>query len=90
MKSVGWLNTNIKTDCDGWLLYNLFLDRFKGIAIQELGAFYRIHPDQATNTSKRYLNDVRNNKLASIDKVLAGNYPIWLKCAVKLIRRWKL
>jgi len=87
MKSVGWLNKNIRTDCDGWLLYNLYLDRFKGTAIQELGAFYRIHPDQATNTSKRYLSDIRSNKFEVIDKVSEGDYPFWLKYMVKNIRK---
>jgi len=89
-KSVKWADERQRTDCDGLLLYNLFLDRFKCMAIQELGAFYRIHLDQATNTSKRYLNDVRNNKLEVINKVLVGKYPLWLKYAVKIIRKYKI
>ena len=88
MRSAKWTNGNRRTDCDGLLLYNLFLDRFKCMAIQELGSFYRIHPEQATNISKRYLSDVRSNKLEAINKVLTGNYPLWLKGVVKIILKF--
>jgi len=87
MKSVRWGSGTCKTDCDGLLIFNLLLDRFTCIAIREVGSFYRIHPEQATNTSKTYLNDMRENRLKVTDKVLNGNYPFWLKYAVGIIRR---
>lgn len=85
MKSVKWSNGKQRTDCDGLLLYDLFLKRFKCIAIRELGSFYRIHPNQMTYASN-YLQAMRDNKLEAINNVLNGDYPIWLKYMVKIIR----
>lgn len=87
MKSVRWSSGRCRTDCDGLLIFNLFLDRCTCIAIREVGSFYRVHPGQATNISKTYLNDMRENRLEVINKVLCGNYPFWLKYAVGIIRR---
>ena len=84
-KSVKWSDGKRRTDCDGLLLYNFFLQKFKCVAIREVGSFYRIHPEQATNISLTYKNDMRENKLEVINKVLIGSYPLWLKCVVKII-----
>jgi hypothetical protein len=87
VKSVGWSDGNLRTDCDGFLLFNFFLQRFKCVSIKEIGAFYRIHPNQATNTSLTYKNDMLRNKTKMIEKVINGNYPIWLKFMAKLLKR---
>jgi glycosyltransferase involved in cell wall biosynthesis len=86
MKSAKWASGKQRTDCDGLLLYNLFLKRFKCVAICELGVFYRIHSNQMSY-APNYLQAVRSNKLEAINKVLNGDYPIWLKFMVKIIRR---
>lgn len=87
LKSVGWSSDGLRTDCDGLLLFNFFLQRYKCIAIREMGSFYRIHPEQATNVSTTYKNDMIKNKLDITNKVIDGDYPLWLKCAVKIWRR---
>jgi glycosyltransferase involved in cell wall biosynthesis len=87
MNSVKWSNGRRRTDCDGLLIFNLFLKRYKCIAIHEMGSFYRIHPDQMSY-NQIYINDMRDNKLEVIQKVLDGNYPLWLKCTVKIIRKF--
>lgn len=84
--SVKWSNGRRRTDCDGLLILNLFLKKYKCIAIREMGSFYRIHPGQMTHNSK-YKNDMRENRLQVIDKIIRGNYPLWLKCVAKIIRR---
>jgi glycosyltransferase involved in cell wall biosynthesis len=86
MKSTKWTD-KFRTDCDGLLLFNLFLNKFTCIAIHELGSFYRLHPNQATNIATTYHTDMREIRLEIIDKVLTGDYPFWLKYAVKNIRR---
>ena len=86
MKSEKWTDGKTRTDCDGLLLYNLFLQKFKCVVIREMGAFYRLHPDQATNISLTYKNDMHGHKLEVINKALTGNYPLWLKFMVKIIR----
>lgn len=87
MNSVKWSNGRRRTDCDGLLIFNLFLKRYKCIAIHEMGSFYRMHPNQMSYNST-YVNDMYDNKLEVIQKVLDGNYPLWLKCVVKIIRKF--
>jgi glycosyltransferase involved in cell wall biosynthesis len=88
MNSAKWTTGKTRTDCDGLLLYNLFLQKYKCIAIREMGSFYRLHPNQATNISLTYKDDMRKHKLEVINQVLyAGNYPWWLKFVVKIIKR---
>ena len=88
MKSEKWSSGKRRTDCDGLLLYNLFLKRFKCISIQELGSFYRIHSNQMSYNPK-YIIDIYENKREVINKVLNEDYPLWLKFAVKIIRKIK-
>lgn len=87
MNSEKWTTGKTRTDCDGLLLYSLFLQKYKCIAIHEMGSFYRLHPNQATNISSTYKDDMRKHKLEVINKVLyAGNYPWWLKFLVNIIK----
>lgn len=88
IKSSKWSDT-IRTDCDALLLYTLFLQQFKCISIQEMGSFYRIHPNQMTN-DKNYINIRSNNRLNIIKEISDGNYPIWLKFCVKIIKKFNL
>jgi len=87
MKSIRWTTGKRRTDCDGMLLYNLFLDRFKCVVINEMGSFYRVHPGQMSHNPIA-IKDVRANRLEMIEKVICGNYPLWLKYTVKIIRRF--
>jgi glycosyltransferase involved in cell wall biosynthesis len=85
IRSIQWSNGKQRTDCDGLLLYDLFLKKFKCVAIRELGSFYRIHPNQMSY-DLNYLNAVRDNKLEAINNVLIGKYPLWLKFMVKVVK----
>lgn len=73
-----------RTDCDGMILMRLLLNRKIGVAIPKVGAFYRIHMGQGSYNPK-YLEDMRNIRIYIRDKVLNGNYPLWLKARMKLI-----
>jgi hypothetical protein len=85
-KSVTWEDGELRTDCDGFLILNSFLQKFKCVAIREMGSFYRIHPNQMSYNPK-YLGEMRGNRLKSMQKVIDGDYPFWLKIGVKMIRR---
>jgi glycosyltransferase involved in cell wall biosynthesis len=87
MRSEKWTTGETRTDCDGLLLYNLFLQKFKCVVMREMGSFYRLHPDQATNISLTYKDDMHRHKLEVINKVLYGVYPLWLKFMVKIIKK---
>jgi glycosyltransferase involved in cell wall biosynthesis len=88
MKSVKW-SKDIFTDCDGLLLYMLFLQKFKCVSICEMGSFYRIHPNQMTNNIN-YIGARNKNKLFILNKIINENYPFWLKCSAKIFKKLKL
>lgn len=88
MKSAKW-SKDILTDCDGLLIYTLFLQKFKCRSIREMGSFYRLHPGQMTHSLK-YREARTNNKLFVMQHVLTGNYPLWLKFIVKIIKKFNL
>jgi len=79
MKALKWDDCKYRTDCDGFLLFNFFLQRYKCIAIAEVGSFYRRHPDQASY-NKEYPVICFKIKLDALKKVIEGNYPLWFKC----------
>lgn len=79
MKALKWDDCKHRTDCDGFLLFNFFLKRYKCIAIAEVGSFYRRHPNQASYNIE-YPIVCFENKLDALKKVIEGEYPLWFKC----------
>jgi glycosyltransferase involved in cell wall biosynthesis len=73
-----------RTDCDGLLLYNLLLRGSKGIAISEMGSFYRTHPQQMSY-NPLYIDEMKSINKEMKKKLYNGEYPLWLKISVKLL-----
>jgi len=73
-----------RTDCDGLLLFNLLLRGTKGIAIREIGSFYRTHPNQMSY-NPLYIKEMISIRKEIINKVYNGNYPLWLKLCMKIV-----
>lgn len=89
LKSIGWSNI-VNTDCDALLFYNLFLNRFKCISINDrIGSFLRIHPGQMSHNMD-YVAIRDQNRLDIIQQIINGNFPLWMKVSVMLIKKFKL
>jgi len=82
-KSVQWSDSHW-TDCDSVLLMNLLLCRSRGIAIREIGAFYRVHPGQGSQ-NPQYLKEVVRIRRETVKYVWEGQYPCWLKAACRVV-----
>ena len=76
-EDVKWCR-DYRTDCDGMLIFRMFLKRKIGIAIPTVGVFYRTHPNQMSYTP-RYMRDMAVVRDRIQKHVLDGNYPFWLK-----------
>lgn len=82
-KSLTW-DSSLRTRCDGSLIGKMFLRGLKARAIPEVGAFYRIHSNQATGKQEanrdlvfmreRLCNEIKNN-----------NHPLWMKLIVRCL-----
>ncbi len=76
-------DSDLRSVCDGIMLSKMFLAGHRGIAIHSIGAFYRIHPDQATgkeptnNTHEIVKRRIYNNK----------DLPTWMKICSWVIKR---
>jgi glycosyltransferase involved in cell wall biosynthesis len=77
-----------RTDCDGLLIYKSLLKGLRGIAVKEMGALYRIHPEQMSYNPK-YLAESKLIKSNIIEEVINKNHPLWLKIVMRLVRRFK-
>ena len=89
MKSVKWSDV-VKTDCDALFLYHLFLNGFTCISISDtVGTFFRIHESQMSNDLE-YMRVRNQNRLDVINKIVNGNYPLWLKLFTSVIKKLKL
>jgi glycosyltransferase involved in cell wall biosynthesis len=76
-------DSDLRSVCDGTLLAKMFLVGHKGRAIHSMGAFYRIHPDQATGKDP-------TNKIHMVVKQRIYNnssLPTWMKICSYFIRR---
>lgn len=76
-------DSDLRSVCDGTLLAKMFLARHKGYAIHSMGAFYRIHQNQATGKEP-------TNKIHAIVKKRIYNnpsLPVWMKMCSLIIRR---
>lgn len=76
------------TDCDSLLLMKLLLCKTRGIAIHEIGAFYRLHPGQGSR-SPEYQKEVIRIRKEVVDFIQTGNYPFWFKKASRMIMNVK-
>lgn len=76
-------NSDLRSVCDGTLLAKMFLTNHKGVAIHSVGAFYRIHPDQATG--KEPTNEIH----MVVKKRIYNNplLPTWMKMCSWVIKR---
>lgn len=77
-------DSDLRSVCDGMLLAKMFLAGHRGVAIHSMGAFYRIHPDQATGKEP-------TNKTHEIVKKRIYNNPLlpmWMKICSWIIRRF--
>jgi len=76
-------DSDLRSVCDGTLLAKMFLAGHKGCAIHSMGAFYRIHPDQATGKEP-------TNKIHMVVKKRIYNnpsLPTWMKICSCIIKR---
>ena len=76
-------DSDLRSVCDGTLLAKMFLAGHKGYAIHSMGAFYRIHPDQATGKEP-------TNKIHMVVKKRIYNNPslsLWMKICSIIIKR---
>jgi len=82
-KYAQWSDTHW-TDCDSVLLMNLLLCKSRGLALREIGAFYRIHPAQGSHNSE-YLKEVIKIRKEMVKYIQCSQYPIWLKVASRIV-----
>lgn len=76
-------DSDLRSVCDATLLAKMFLVGHKGCAIHSMGAFYRIHPDQATGKEP-------TNKIHMVVKQRIYNNPslsLWMKICSIIIKR---
>jgi glycosyltransferase involved in cell wall biosynthesis len=76
-------DSDLRSVCDGTLLAKMFFAGHKGCAIHSMGAFYRIHPDQATEKEP-------TNKIHMVVKQRIYNNPLlpmWMKACSLIIKR---
>ena len=66
-----------RTDCDGMLLMRMLLHKKIGIAIQPIGVFYRIHPNQGSY-KKEYINDMKEVR-DYVRNEIRTKTPLWLR-----------
>jgi|WetSurMetagenome_2_1015567.scaffolds.fasta_scaffold06678_5 glycosyltransferase involved in cell wall biosynthesis len=77
----------LRADCDGNLLFKYALHGAKILPIEVMMTpiFYRIHPGQVSNQSDLMSESQKTNRLKYKTEVLNGNYPLWLKMAMRFI-----
>ena len=78
-------DSELRTCCDGILVSKMLLSRLKGKAIDSVGAFYRVHPEQATCKPETNKSFIRMREMMH-DEIRCGNHPIWMKAFSKIIR----
>jgi hypothetical protein len=87
MNNEQWSNQH-RTDCDGLLLFKSLLKGLRGVAIFEIGALYRTHPNQMSYNPD-YLVETKVIRKEVIDEAINGDYPLWLRLICKCIRKFK-
>lgn len=82
-KSLTW-DSSLRSVCDGTLIGKMFLMGLKVRAIPTVGAFYRIHPGQATGKpeTNRDLAAMRDRLKAEI---MNNSHPSWMKFIVRIL-----
>jgi len=78
-----WYN-QYGTYCDHIIYEGLFLHKLKGRAIHSIGAFWRVHPNQNTQSTrgKEVLKKLRL-EMYSDNK----NFPLWMRIACRFLKR---
>lgn len=84
----GEWDPSLRADCDGDMLLNYSLHGAKIMELDEMitPIFYRIHSDQVSNQSELMEKSINYSRLKYRDEVINGNYPLWLKIAMKVLK----
>lgn len=85
--SISWDNY-LRSVCDGSLIAKMFLMKYKVRAIHSIGAFYRIHPQQATGKPET-TKDLLEVKQQIYKEIINSSlpYPLWMKIAAQIMVR---
>lgn len=82
-KSLTW-DSSLRSVCDGSLVGKMFLRGLKVRTVPTVGAFYRIHPGQATNTDASN-KDLIFMKARLKSEIINNNHPLWMKTIVRFL-----
>lgn len=85
--SLSWDNY-LRSICDGSLIAKMFLMKYKVRAIHSIGAFYRIHPKQATGKPETTKDLIEVKKWIYNEIINSSSsfpYPFWMKIIAKIL-----
>lgn len=81
--SLTW-DSSLRSVCDGTLIGKMFLMGLKVRAIPTVGAFYRIHPNQATGKPETN-TDLKHMRERLKAEIKNNEHPLWMKIVTRCI-----
>lgn len=81
---LSWDGSGLRSICDASLIGKMFLNKLRVRAIPMIGAFYRIHPNQATGKSET--NRDFNMAMEQLcNEIINNNHPWWMKLIARCL-----